>query len=125
LLRARDRRGEFLDFSREKAVDGILPPWTQWWYEEDVVAMFPDEQTRRAVAAEEPRPPLAYYEQKIPAPVGWDQRGCAYLKFSQGYDDAAAQARRRGWRVLELPGEHLHMLVDPASTARAIIELAG
>lgn len=115
---------EFIGFLREKAVDGILPPWTEWWDEEDVAALFPDEQTRRAVVAEEPCLPLAYYEQTVPAPPGWEQRRCAFLQFSAAYDDAATEARRRGWPVAKVAGEHLHMLVDPVGSARAISELA-
>lgn len=115
---------EFMVFLREKAVDGMLPPWTQWWDEHDVAPLFPDDQTRAEVQAEEPHLPLAYYEQSIPVTSRWDGRRCAYLKFSEGYEDAAAEARRRGWQVAELPGQHLHMLVDPVNTARLILELS-
>ena len=36
----------------------------------------------------------------------------------------AAEARRRGWAMRSLPGEHLHQVVDPDATARTLLELA-
>ena len=40
-----------------------------------------------------------------------------YLVFGPPYDAEAAEARNRGWLVRQLPGQHLHQLVDPAGTA--------
>jgi hypothetical protein len=37
----------------------------------------------------------------------------------------AAEARRRGWAVRSVPGEHLHQVVDPDATAGLLLELAG
>jgi hypothetical protein len=115
---------ELLDFLRSKATNGRLPPWTEWWDEEDVAPMFPDPQTRAAVTAEQPRLPLAYYEQMVPVPVGWDNRPCGYLLFGPPYDEMAADARRRGWLVDELPGQHLHQVVDPVGVADRLIAMA-
>lgn len=114
---------ELLDVLRSKATGGRLPPWTQWWDEEDVAPMFPDAQTRAAVTAEQPRLPLAYYEQVVPVPAGWDDRPCGYLLFGPAYDEVAADARGRGWLVEELPGHHLHQLVDPAGVAERLITM--
>lgn len=115
---------ELLDFLRSKVIDDRLPPWTQWWDEEDVAPMFPNPQVRAAVTAEEPRLPLAYYEQAVPVPAGWDDVPCGYLLFGPPYDEVATDARRRGWLVEELPGEHLHQIVDPDATADSLIRLA-
>lgn len=52
---------ELLDFLRPRAVDGMLPRWTDWWDEADVAAMFPDSVTRRTVVDEQPQLPLASY----------------------------------------------------------------
>ena len=49
---------ELLNFLRGKASDGRLPPWTEWWDDEDVAPLFPDAATRAAVTAEEPRLPV-------------------------------------------------------------------
>lgn len=115
---------EFLEFLRPMAVNGRLPRWTDWWDEADVAPMFPDPVVRRAVVEEQPTLPLSYYEQHIPVPGGWDDHPCSYLLFGPPYDDVAAEARERGWRVAHLPGEHLHQTVDPAGTARHLVELA-
>lgn len=114
-----------LESLRAKAVNGRLPRWTDWWDEEEIAPLFPDPVTRQAIVSEQPELPLAYYEQAIPAPDGWDDHSCSYLLFSEaGYGAEAAEARERGWRVEHLPGDHLHQLVDPAGTARLLIDLA-
>ncbi|MGW3811557.1 hypothetical protein [Micromonospora sp. NPDC005113] len=98
---------------------GRLPQWTTWWDEEDVAPLFPDPRTRWGVSAEQPRLPFSYYEQQIPVPAGWDHRPCGYLLFGPPYDRMAQESRKRGWSVAEVPGGHLHQLVDPdAVTAR-------
>jgi len=115
---------DLLDFLRGKVTNGRLPPWTEWWDEQDVAPLFPDPQTRAAVTAEQPRLPLAYYEQAVPVPVGWDSQPCGYLLFGPPYDEVAADARSRGWLVEELPGQHLHQIVDPDSVADRLITMA-
>jgi pimeloyl-ACP methyl ester carboxylesterase len=115
---------ELLDFLRSKLIGDRLPPWTQWWDEEDVAPMFPDPHLRAAVTAQEPQLPLAYYEQTVPVPAGWDDVPCGYLLFGPPYHEVAADARRRGWLVEELPGEHLHQIVDPDATADTLIGMA-
>lgn len=118
--------GEFLSFLRGLAgPDGRLPRWSDWWPEDDVAALFPDDATREAVTGELPRLPLAYFLERVPAPAGWDRDRCAYLHFSSGYDAEARQAAERGWPVRHLRGEHLHQLVDPAGVAAALTALAG
>ena len=114
-----------LAFLRTKVGDdGRLPPWTHWFDEADVAPMFPDPVTRTIVEDEQPRLPLAYYEQHLPVPGGWDRRPCAYLKFSEPYDAIADDAAARGWPVEVIPGAHLHQVVDPESVAAAIQRLA-
>lgn len=115
---------EFLPFLRGlTGPDGRLPRWTDWWSAEDVSSLFPDEQSRQVVTAEQPRLPLRYYLENVPAPAGWADRPCGYLTFSPGYAGQAAAARARGWLVRAEPGEHLHQIVDPAGVARAILDL--
>ncbi len=117
---------EFLPFLRGLAgEDGRLPPWTDWWDEADVAPMFPGAATREVISAEQPRLPLAYYLEQVPAPPGWDAGGCGYLLFSESYRAEAARARSLGWPVRETPGEHLHQVVDPAAVAAALRRLAA
>ena len=103
--------------------NGLLPPWTTWWDEADVAALFPDDETRRRVAAEEPRLPLTYFSQSIDAPKGWDERPAAYVTFGETYAAERADAESRGWPTRTLPGNHLHMLVDPDAVTGVLLEL--
>jgi hypothetical protein len=103
--------------------DGLLPPWTRWWPAEDVDALFPDAQTRAAVEREQRRLPLGYFEADVPTPPGWERLPAAYLAFGDTYADERAEARGRGWPVETLPGEHLHLLVDPVAVTDALVRL--
>jgi pimeloyl-ACP methyl ester carboxylesterase len=115
---------ELLALLRDKASGGLLPPWTDWWDEDEVAPLFPDQATRQAVTEEQPRLPLSYYEASVPVPAGWDARPCAYLLFGPPYDELASEARGRGWIVEQLPGAHLHQLVDPDGVARSLLAIA-
>lgn len=115
----------FLPYLRELAGDGLVPPWHQWWPDEDLSPLFGDQATRRAVTSEESALPVAYFEEVIPpAPHGWPPRRAGYLLFSEQYRPQAQEAERLGWPVIHTPGEHLHMLVRPAEVAAAIVTLA-
>jgi hypothetical protein len=116
---------ERLSFLRGQVTEGRLPPWTAWWDPDDVALLFPDPQTASAVSAEQPRLPLSYYEQRIPAPAGWDHRPCGYLLFGPPYDRMAREARDRGWEVDQVAGRHLHQLVDPDTVAARIAAMTG
>ncbi len=114
--------GEFLAFLKGLAgPDGRLPRWTDWWGEDDIAPLFPDEETRRVVTEEQPRLPLSYYEQAVPVPDGWADHPCVYLLFGPAYERMAAEARARGWPVRQVPGEHLHQIVDPAAVAEELV----
>jgi pimeloyl-ACP methyl ester carboxylesterase len=116
---------ELLALLRDKAADGLLPRWTDWWDEDEVAPLFPDQATRQAVTEEQPRLPLAYYQASVPVPAGWgDAQPCAYLLFGPPYDELASEARGRGWIVEQLAGRHLHQLVDPDGVARALLAIA-
>ena len=115
---------EMLALLREKVSGGFLPRWTDWWDEEEVAPLFPDQATRQAVTEEQPRLPLSYYEASVPAPAGWDGQPCAYLLFGPPYDELAREARGRGWIVEQLSGRHLHQLVDPDGVARLLLAIA-
>ncbi|MER7006819.1 alpha/beta hydrolase [Dactylosporangium sp. NPDC000555] len=116
---------ERLSYLRTQVTEGRLPRWTDWWDEDDVATLFPDPRTRSTVSAEQPRLPLSYYEQQIPVPDGWDNRPCGYLLFGPSYDHMAQDARARGWDVDQIPGQHLHQLVDPDAVAARIVTMTG
>jgi pimeloyl-ACP methyl ester carboxylesterase len=116
----------FLDHLRTLAVDGTLPPWSSWWGEGAMRDLVPDEERRASLVSEMPSLPLSYFEQQIPSPAGWDRVPCAYLLLSDAYREAAAEARKRRWRVEEITeAEHLHIAVAPEPVAEALIRLSA
>lgn len=104
---------------------GMLPPWTQWWDEADVSSLFPDDETRAEIERDQHRLPLSYFAEAVPVPPGWPAGPGAYLAFGDAYASERAVAEAMGWPVRFLPGEHLHMLVDPAGVAAAIAGLTS
>lgn len=100
---------------------GVLPPWTEWW--DDPGGLFPDDATRAAVEAGQPRLAISYFTARLPVPAGWTTRPAAYLAFGETYADELAFATGCGWPTRTLPGGHLHQLHDPDVVARAILEL--
>lgn len=114
----------FLDFLRDKAdTDGLLPPWTRWWDEDDVASLFPDATTRALIEREQPRLPLSYFEGSVTAPAGWDNRPMAYLSFGDTYAAERADADHRGWPITTLAAGHLHTLHDPDQVALELTAL--
>jgi hypothetical protein len=114
----------FYEMLAGKADDtGLLPPWTQWWDSDSVSELFPDAETRSEVEREQHRLPLTYFAETVAVPPGWPSRPGAYLAFGDTYAAERAAAVARGWPVTTLPGEHLHMLVDPVEVASAITDL--
>ena len=103
--------------------DGLLPPWSGWWPQAEVAALFPDEPTRLAVQREERRLPLDYFRSAVPSPAGWERLPAAYLGFGDGYAEELAEAGRRGWPTATLPGTHLHLLVDPVAVTDTLERL--
>jgi pimeloyl-ACP methyl ester carboxylesterase len=107
------------------AKDGWVPKWSEWWPEEAMRTLVPDEELRRQLTEEMPRLALAYFHDSAPVPPGWADMVCAYLQFSAIYQSVADEAGARGWRVVRIDGQHLHMVVDPDATAGALIELVA
>jgi hypothetical protein len=105
--------------------DGLLPPWTSWWPEEELAAVVPDADVLAGIRAEEPRVPLSYVRSVLGAPVGWQEAPQAYLALGETYADELALARGLGWpsALLESAG-HLHHLVQPDAVAAAVVDLA-
>jgi hypothetical protein len=116
----------FLPYLRQLADHRIVPPWPQWWPSEDLSPLFPDEAARESVTGEARPLPQAFFEEVLPAlPDGSPPCVAGYLVFSEPYRREAGEAARAGWPVRELPGGHLHMLVDPGAVAATIVRLAA
>lgn len=115
---------EFLAHLRTLAVAGRLPPWSRWWGQDVLHALVPDEQVRARLEAELPELPLAYFEDPIPVPAGWDQLPVGYIRFSEPYQATAQAAASRGYLVAHLPGGHLHAVVEPRAVAERMVTVA-
>lgn len=106
--------------------DGMLPPWPEWWDDDVMRDLIPDDRRRAMIAAEAPAMPLAYFDERIPSPAGWDQVPCGYLQLSEAYVGPSAEARDRGWRVESIGrAQHMHAVVAPGEVAEAMVRLAG
>lgn len=106
--------------------DGLLPPWSRWWPEEDVARVLPGRSARVSLREHEHRMPLSYFRSRLGAPPGWTGQPQAYLAFGDTYADETALARRLGWPTTVLDGAlHLHHLVDPDAVAAAALDLAA
>ena len=115
---------EFLRALREKADDdGVLPPWTSWWDEADSADLFPDVGSRAEVEQEQQQIPLAYLEEALVVPKGWDDVPGAYVAFGDAYAAERDAAARRGWPVHTLAAGHLHQLHHPDHVADALLGL--
>ncbi len=111
---------------REMADDhGWLPPWPQWWGDEELAALIPDPGTRKRFVGGCPRLPLAMFEEIHPPAPGWPDTPAAYLLLSEAYRDEADRARALGWPVAEHPSHHLALLTDPGPIAAALHDLIG
>jgi hypothetical protein len=102
---------------------GLLPPWGESWPGSLWEELLPDESVRAAFRAELGPTPVAVYEEAVPEPA--TSVSHAYVQFSGAYNEEAADARARGWRVVQLDGGHLHMLVRPHAVADALVGLIG
>jgi len=99
---------------------GRLPPWPQWWAEEDLAALVPDPAIRQGFAAGCPRLPLAMLEEVQPPALGWPGATCGYLQLSAAYEDEAARARELGWPVRLQLSHHLALLTEPGPIAHEL-----
>lgn len=109
---------------RALAVDGILPPWSSWFGEEVMHELVPDAAQRQLLTEEMPQIPIAFLEQQIPSPPGWERLPCRYLLLSEGYRQSATEAQERGWQVEVIErAEHLHIAVAPDVVSDALLRL--
>lgn len=112
---------------RARVTDGLLPVWTELFdvTEEMVDDLIPDAGRRQDFIQELRPTPVAVYAEPLPVFPGWPDAPCGYVKFSPAYELEAVRARRNGWRVLDLPGGHFHMLAEPRRVADALVDLIG
>jgi XTP/dITP diphosphohydrolase len=100
-----------------------LPPWTEWWSADDRAALFPDLATAQRVEREAPRVPLAYLDDSVATPAGWEDGPGAYVAFGDTYAEERSHAEALGWPTARLPSGHLHQLLDPVGVADVLDSL--
>lgn len=111
----------YASLSEQADSDDLLPPWTSWWEEAKVAALFPNAQARERVEREQHRLPLSYFAAHLRVPSGWDTGlAGAYLAFGDTYVEDRELAVLRRWPATTLRGSHLHMLVDPLAVTREL-----
>jgi len=110
---------------RSIAEDGLLPPWSQWFGPDVMQQLVPDDRKRVAVAAELPRLPLSYFEDRVPAPAGWTPVPRGYVLLSEAYASDADSAEERGWPVARLAGAHLDIVTRPVLVTDAILRVSA
>ena len=113
------------DQLRRLATDGRLAPWNQWFGEDPLPRLIPDEALRVAFLAAQPRVPFAFLEAVSPADAAWETLPCAYLQLSKGYEATADKAEARGWPVRRVRLNHLGMCSDPAAVAGELLALTA
>ncbi len=105
---------------RHLASGGRFPDWSA----EDLRAVIPNDRLRRDMVAELHPRPLSFFEEHILGFAAGPDAPCAYLRFSDPYAQAAMRARQAGWAYRALDAGHFHMLVDPATVATTLLDLA-
>lgn len=104
-------------------VDGMLPPWSEWWPPEAIAELLPDPAVRAALSADMPRLPRRFFDEEVPVPPSWSNRPCAYLRLSDAYAAQFEEAGSRGWPRAVIEGTHLSIVTDPGPVMVAIDSL--
>jgi len=109
---------DFVARLKAKVVDGRLPPWPQWWGDDAMRTLLPDDALRAQFIADCPSVDVAeIYEvmPEVPDPPS------AYVQLSAAYEPETAAARERGWPTTVLDLHHLALLTDPEVIADALL----
>ena len=107
----------FVDKLKTGAVQGRLAPWPQWWGDEGMRALLPDDELRDEFVRMCPAVPVDVIDEVMPeAP----EPPAVFVQLSPTYASETEAARARGWPVIVLDSHHLAPLTDPAAVADAI-----
>lgn len=112
---------ELRDRVRAMAVDGVLPPWHEWFPAGTLEELLPDPDLLTRFRADVPSLPLSYLDEV--APPGPAPEPAAYLRLSPVYEPQAQEAERAGWPTTRLDTHHLAPLTEPGTVAAALVDL--
>jgi hypothetical protein len=104
--------------------DGLLPPWCEWWGEGLLEALVPDPVARHHLEAACWPVPRSLFDEVSPVPERWPDAPCCYLRCSDGYEEDALEAERRGWLCHRRAGSHLDPVTDPGGVVGDLLVLA-
>jgi hypothetical protein len=107
------------------AVNGLLPPWSEWFGPDVMASLVPDSNKRELIEFELPRIPLSYFYGSVPPVRKWPAGRNGYVLLSDAYLEDAEEARRRGWPVVELLGEHLDLITRATEVAVAVVQASS
>ena len=108
---------------RDRARDGYVPPWPEWFPASVLAGLLPDASVRAVFSGEAKAIPSKYLAEPAPAARIAPSIPCAYLQLSGGYKAEADAAAAAGWTVARLSLHHLAMLTDPVRVAGALHSL--
>jgi hypothetical protein len=109
-----------LELLDERTDDGRLLNWFDWWPEETIATLVPDDRLLARMRSEAPRLPRAVYDQPIAMPTWWSSGRAGYVGLSEAYADEVEEAKSRGWPVVETASNHLGMATEPRVVLEAI-----
>ena len=101
------------------AVDGKLTPWPQWWGEQRMRELIPDDALRDVFVGVCPAVPVWVIDEvmpEVPDPPA------VFVQLSAAYTPETDAARAHGWPVLVLDKDHLALLTQPDEITAAILE---
>lgn len=115
----------FVEHVRSLEVDGLLPPWTEWFGPDEIARIIDEPGLRAQFEVEVPRVPLRMFEETMPVVPSWPDAPCSFLRLSEPYENELRQAEEMGWATSNLEGHHLWLLSRPGQVAAAILALAN
>lgn len=108
---------------RAAAVDGLAPPWDQWFPPGALAGLIDVEEARQVFESELRPTPIAYLDEPAPVLDLPETCGWSYLRLSPIYDAEASEARSQGRPTLGLDLHHLAMFTDPEEVAAGVVNL--
>jgi hypothetical protein len=123
-------RPAFRDFIEGLAAgEKVLPIWSRWFSgdaQREALLGLDRLRSNPATFAEFEdellRFPVDWFDDTFEL-ANWEHVPAGFIQTCAIYDYAAEEAQRRGWPVAKLQGTHLHPMLEPAETAKAIIAM--
>ena len=101
---------------------GLLPRWSQWWGGDLFKGARVDAALAARFEAELPQLPIDWFDDHFDMP-DWSDCATGFVQTSKVYEEQADNAEAMGWPVRRIEGTHLHPMLAPVETARALVEV--